>query len=258
LDHDNNTSRQITNTISPKFSSVNWSVPELITFKNEEDGETIYAFLYKPPNFSAKKKYPLICFAHGSGYLQNVTSGFSPYRDNYMVNTFLTQEGFVILDVDFRGSLGYGKEFRNKTYRNLGYWEMSDYTSGINYLSSLGIIDKEKVGIYGGSYGGFITLMSLFRHPEVFKCGVALRAVSNWENYFYSNWWYTLARLGDLNNADVKPYYEISSPITYSESLKVPLLMIHGMLDDNVFFQDMVQLTQKLIDYKKDFEVMIT
>jgi len=257
LNLDDNTTKQITNTVSPKFSSVNWNIPELITFQNEENGDTIYAFLYKPADFNAKKKYPLICFVHGSGYLQNVTYGFSPYRDNYMVNTFLTQEGFVILDVDFHGSMGYGKDFRNKTYRNLGYWEMSDYISGINYLASKGIIDKEKVGMYGGSYGGFITLMSLFRHPEVFKCGVALRAVSNWENYFYSNWWYTLARLGDLNESGVRQYYEISSPVTYAESLKVPLLMIHGMLDNNVFFQDMVQLTQKLIDYKKDFEVMI-
>lgn len=256
-DNSSNQSEQITNTISPKFSSVKWSIPELITFQNEEDGETIYAFLYKPGNFSSKKKYPLICFAHGSGYLQNVTYGFSPYRDNYMVNTFLTGQGFAILDVDFRGSLGYGKQFRNKTYRNLGYWEMSDYMSGINYLSSRGIIDRDKVGIYGGSYGGFITLMSLFRHPEIFRCGVALRAVSNWQNYFYSNRWYTLARLGDLNDNEVKPYYEISSPVTYAENLQVPLLMIHGMLDDNVFFQDMVQLTQKLIDSKKDFEVMI-
>jgi dipeptidyl aminopeptidase/acylaminoacyl peptidase len=250
------TSKQITNSISPKFSQVEWRVPELITFNNEEDGQTIYAFLYKPDNFNQKKKYPLICFAHGAGYLQNVTYGFSPYRDNFMVNTFFMQQGFVVLDIDFRGSSGYGKEFRNKTYRNLGYWEVSDYISGINYLSSQGIIDKEKIGIYGGSYGGFITLMALFRHPEIFKCGVALRAVSNWKNYYYSNWWYTLSRLGDLKNDDVKQYYEQSSPITYADGLQGPLLMSHGMLDDNVFFQDMVQLTQKLIDSKKDFEVM--
>ncbi|MCI0448359.1 MAG: prolyl oligopeptidase family serine peptidase [Chlorobi bacterium] len=249
-------SRQITNAVSPEFSQVDWNIPELITFPNEEDGQLVYAFLYKPKDYNPKKKYPLICFAHGAGYLQNVTYGFSPYRDNFMVNTFLTGEGFVILDIDFRGSRGYGKEFRNKTYRNLGYWEVSDYISGINYLSSQGITNSEKIGIYGGSYGGFITLMALFRHPEIFKCGVALRAVSNWKNYFYSNWWYTLARLGDYNKDEIKQYYDISSPITYAENLQGQLLMTHGMLDDNVFFQDMVQLTQKLIDNKKDFEVM--
>jgi len=249
--------KQITNTVSPKFTQVDWKIPEIITFQNEEDGQTIYAFLYTPEDFNPKKKYPLICFAHGAGYLQNVTYGFSPYRDNFMVNTFLTGEGFVILDIDFRGSRGYGKEFRNKTYRNLGYWEVSDYISGINYLSSQELIDKDKAGIYGGSYGGFITLMALFRHPEIFKCGAALRAVSNWKNYFYSNWWYTLARLGDYNKDEIKQYYDISSPITYTENLQGPLLITHGMLDDNVFFQDMVQLTQKLIDSKKDFEVMV-
>jgi dipeptidyl aminopeptidase/acylaminoacyl peptidase len=248
---------QFTNTISPKFTAVEWNIPELITFTNEEDGTLLHAFVYKPKNFDPKKKYPLICFVHGSGYLQNVTYGFSPYRDNFMVNTFLTAQDFIILDVDFRASMGYGKEHRNKTYRNMGYWEVSDYISGINYLSAGGMIDKERVGIYGGSYGGFTTLMALFRHPEIFKAGVSLRAVSNWKNYFYSNKWYTLARLGNLNEEGIAQYYELSSPITYAENLQGHLLMTHGMLDDNVMFQDMVQLTQKLIENKKDFEIMI-
>jgi dienelactone hydrolase len=257
LDISTGISTRITNTISPKFSAVEWNIPEIISFNNEEDGTLIYGFVYKPKNLNPKKKYPLICFVHGSGYLQNVTKGFSPYRDNFMVDTYLTQKDFVILDIDFRGSMGYGKEFRNKTYRNLGYWEVSDYISGINYLSSMGIIDKERVGIYGGSYGGFTTLMAMFTHPELFKAGVALRAVSNWKNYFYSNWWYTLARFGDLDSSGLSEYYERSSPYTYAENLQGHLLMTHGMLDDNVFFQDMVQLTQKLLDNKKDFEVMI-
>lgn len=249
--------KQLTNTASPKFTAIDWNLPELITFNNDEDGQLIYGFVYKPKNFNPKKKYPLICFVHGAGYLQNVTNGFSPYSDNFMVNTFITQNDFVVLDLDFRGSMGYGKEFRNRTYRNLGYWEVSDYISGINFLDSKGYINKDKVGIYGGSYGGFTTLMALFKHPELFKAGVSLRAVSNWKNYYYSNYWYTLARFGDLETEDVAEYYEQSSPYTFAENLQGHLLMTHGMLDDNVFFQDMVQLTQKLIDNKKDFEVMI-
>jgi dienelactone hydrolase len=248
---------RVTNTINPKFSSIDWAVPELITYNNDEDGQLIHAYLYKPKKFSTRKKYPLICFAHGSGYLQEVTKGFSPYSDNFMVNTYLVSEGYIVLDVDFRGSEGYGKNFRTKTYHNLGYWEVSDYISGINYLNKQGLIDKNKVGIYGGSYGGFVTLMAVFRHPEYFKAGVALRAVSNWKNYFYSNWWYTLARLGDFNNDASREVYKISSPITYADNLQVPLLITHGILDDNVFFQDDVQLIQKLIELKKDFDVMI-
>jgi dipeptidyl aminopeptidase/acylaminoacyl peptidase len=119
------------------------------------------------------------------------------------------------------------------------------------------MIDPEKVGIYGGSYGGFITLMAMFRHTEIFKCGIALRAVSNWEMYSHSNKWFTLPRLGNLDSAGIDEYYEISSPVTYAEGLEGPLLLMHGMQDDNVFFQDMVQLTQILIDKKKDFDVMI-
>ena len=251
------TETRVTNTINPKFSSINWTMPELITYNNKEDGQLIYAYLYKPKKFSSRKKYPLICFAHGSGYLQEVTKGFSPYSDNFMVNTYLVSEGYIVLDVDFRGSAGYGKNFRTKTYHNLGYWEVSDYISGIDYLNQQGMIDRNRVGIYGGSYGGFITLMAAFRHPEYFKAGAALRAVSNWKNYFYSNWWYTLARLGDYNEDASKEFYKISSPVTYADNLQVPLLLIHGMLDDNVFFLDDVQLIQKLIDRKKDFDIMI-
>ncbi len=257
LDIQSGISTQVTNTTSPKFANVEWNIPEVITVTNEEDGAVIYGLLYKPQNYDPKKKYPLICFVHGSGYLQNVTKGFSPYRDNFMVNTYLTQNDFIVLDLDFRGSMGYGKEHRDKTYRNLGYWEVSDYISGVNYLAGLGLIDKEKVGIYGGSYGGFTTLMAMFTHPEVFKAGVALRAVANWKNYYYSNWWYTLARFGDPDTEGVNEYYEKSSPYTYAQNLQGHLLLTHGMLDDNVFFQDMVQLTQKLIDNKKDFDVMI-
>ena len=251
-----NTAAQITSTVSPAFSQVQWVLPGLITFQNEEDRELIHAFLYKPANYNPKKKYPLICFAHGAGYLQNVTMGFSPYRDNFMVNTYLTSLGYIVLDVDFRGSKGYGREFRNKTYRNLGYWEVSDYISGINYLSNSGLIERNNVGIYGGSYGGFITLSAMFSHADIFKCGAALRAVSDWGNYSFNNWWYTLARFGDYDDEDVKQYYRLSSPLYYAEGLKGPLLLLHGMLDDNVFFQQSVHLTQKLIDLKKDFEIM--
>ena len=253
---DDNSSLQITNTISEKFREVEWKIPEVITFPNEEDGTTIYALVYKPDDFDPKLKYPLICFAHGDGYLQNVTYGMSHYRDNFMVNTFFTQQGYVVLDVDFRGSKGYGKEFRNKTYHNLGKWELSDYISGINFLSKKGYVDKNRVGLYGGSYGGFVSLMAAFNHPEVFKAAVALRPVCDWKNYYYSNKRYTIPRLGDYKENGNRVYYEISSPISYSDKLQIPLLIIHGMLDDNVFFQDAVLLTQKLIENGKDFEVM--
>jgi dipeptidyl aminopeptidase/acylaminoacyl peptidase len=247
---------QVTNTISPKFTSINWAIPEQISFTNQEDRQQVYAYLYKPENFSPKKKYPLICFVHGSGYLQEVTEGYSPYGDNFMVNTFLVSNGYLVLDVDYRGSAGYGRDFRNKTYRSIGYWEVSDYMSGIDYLDKQGIINKDKVGIYGGSYGGFITLMAAFRHPEYFKAAVSLRAVSDWKIYYNSNLWFTLPRLGYLNE-NSKPYYEQSSPITYADELQIPLLITHGMMDDNVFFLDAAHLIQKLIDSKKDFEVMM-
>ena len=256
LDISSRKETQVTNTISPRFTSINWAIPEQISFTNREDGQQVYAYLYKPENFSSKKKYALICFVHGSGYLQEVTEGYSPYGDNFMVNTFLVSNGYLVLDVDYRGSAGYGRDFRNKTYRNPGYWEVSDYMSGIEYLDMQGIINRDKVGIYGGSYGGFITLMAAFRHPEYFKAAVSLRAVSDWKMYYNSNLWFILPRLGYLNEGS-QQYYEQSSPITYAAELQIPLLITHGMMDDNVFFLDAAHLIQKLIDSKKDFDVMI-
>lgn len=254
-DIETGTETQITQSISPLFTNIDWNIPEIISFQNNEDGQTVYANLYKPKDYNPKKKYPLLCFAHGQGYLQEVTMGFPLYRDNFMLATYLTQLGYIVLNVDFRGSMGYGAEFRNKTYKNMGQWEVSDYVSAVNYLDKLGMIDRNKVGIYGGSYGGFITLMALFKHPDIFKAGVAFRAPTDWVKYYPINRWFSEARFGDYTDENKKIMLDCS-PITYTQDLQVPLLLIHGLVDDNVHFQQMTLLMQKLIDNKKDFEVM--
>jgi dipeptidyl aminopeptidase/acylaminoacyl peptidase len=244
---------RITNSISEKFSSVYWTRPEIISYANKEDGETVYANLYRAEN--SKGKTPLIMFAHGAGYMQNVTNGFPSYIDNLMAINFFIRNGYTVLDVDYRGSSGYGKKFRNKTYRNLGYWEISDYLSGIDHLDNLGFIDKSKAGIYGGSYGGFIALKAAFEYENFFTSAVAMRAVSDWKYYYRSYYFYTVARLDDY--AVNKIIYDNLSPVHNAGELKIPLFILHGMEDDNVLFQDFVMLTDKLLKEGKDFEMMI-
>lgn len=243
----------LTNTVPDEFKKINWIVPEIIHFK-AQDGTEVPAMIYKPKNFDASKKYPVVVFVHGAGYLQNVYRGWSYYYREYMFNNRLTQLGFVVYEVEYRGSAGYGRKFRTDVSMHLGGKDLQDEVDGIDYLNSLGYIDAQRVGIYGGSYGGFMALMGLFL-TDKYACGAALRAVTSWENYYRHNSWYTEARLGKPE--DNPEAYKKSSPITFADSLKKPLLILHGMMDDNVFFQDAVQLMNKLQKAGKKFEVMM-
>ncbi|HJW30851.1 MAG TPA: prolyl oligopeptidase family serine peptidase, partial [Saprospiraceae bacterium] len=228
----------LTSSTPGEFRNIHWTIPEVVQFKSR-DGISIPAMIYKPLNFEPTKKYPVVVFVHGAGYLQNVFRGWSYYYREFMFHHRLIQKGYVVLEVEYRGSAGLGKEFRTDVYMQLGGKDLQDEVDGLEYLNHLGYIDSDRVGIYGGSYGGFMTLMGLFL-TDKYACGAALRAVTSWENYYRHNPWYTEARLGKPeDNAEA---YKISSPITYADSLKKPLLLLHGMIDDNVFFQDAVQL----------------
>lgn len=242
----------LTSSSTEEFKAIKWSIPEIVHFK-ASDGTSVPAMIYKPQNFDPAKKYPVVVFVHGAGYLQNVYRGWSYYYREYMFHHRLTQRGYVVFEVDYRGSAGYGRKFRTDVSMHLGGKDLSDELEGIEYLKQLGYIDPQRVGIYGGSYGGFMALMGLFLSDK-YACGAALRAVTSWENYYRHNPWYTEARLGKPE--DNPEAYRISSPITYADSLKKPVLLLHGMVDDNVFFQDAVQLMQKFQKAGKKFEMM--
>ena len=244
---------QLTHSIPEAFKKIDWAVPEIVHFKSR-DGKEIPAMIYRPAWFTPDKKYPVVVFVHGAGYLQNVFRGWSYYYRESMFHHRLTQKGYVVFEVEYRGSAGLGRDYRTDVYMHLGGKDLEDELDGLEYLRQLGYIDPQRVGIYGGSYGGFMALMGLFT-TEKYACAAALRAVTSWENYYKHNQWYTEARLGKPeDHADA---YKISSPITYADSLKKPLLILHGMLDDNVFFQDAVQLIVKLQKAGKKFEVMV-
>jgi dipeptidyl aminopeptidase/acylaminoacyl peptidase len=248
-----NAETQLTNSVSEEFNKINWVIPEIVHFKSK-DGTSVPAMIYKPHDFSPAKKYPVVVFVHGAGYLQNVYRGWSYYYREYLFHHRLTQRGYVVLEIEYRGSAGLGRKFRTDVYMHLGGKDLQDEVDGLEYLKSLGYIDPQRVGIYGGSYGGFMALMGIFLTDQ-YTCAAALRAVTSWENYYRHNSWYTEARLGKPE--ENKEAYKISSPITYADSLKRPLLILHGMVDDNVFFQDAVQLINKLQKSGKKFEAMM-
>jgi dipeptidyl aminopeptidase/acylaminoacyl peptidase len=236
---------QVTNlSMSEEFRKYPWKEPKVITF-TARDGQQVYARVYEPA--SGKKNKAAVMFVHGAGYLQNVHYWWSSYFREYMFNNLLADQGYTVLDIDYRASSGYGRDWRTGIYRFMGGKDLEDHVDGAKFLVDKYGVDPGRIGLYGGSYGGFITLMALFTTPDVFKAGAALRPVTDWAHY---NHGYTANILNEPFNDSLS--YAKSSPINFASGLKNHLLMCHGMVDVNVNFQDVVRLQQKLIELGKD------
>lgn len=234
--------QQITNSVSDEFKSYAWRDPIVTSFK-ARDGADVYTRLYKPKNPNGAA----VIFVHGAGYLQNAHRWWSSYFREYMFNNLLTDKGYTVIDIDYRASAGYGRDWRTGIYQFMGGKDLTDHVDGAAWLVKEHGIDPKRIGLYGGSYGGFITLMGLFTTPDVFAAGAALRPVTDWAHY---NHGYTSAIL-NTPVADSIAYAK-SSPIYHAEGLKGALLICHGMVDVNVHFQDVVRLSQRLIELGKD------
>jgi acetyl esterase/lipase len=234
-------------TVSPtaEWLAFGWKIPEIVDIP-ASDGVKVPARIYRPQEWSAAPNGAAVIFVHGAGYLHNVHNYWSTYSREYMFNQYLASKGYIVLDIDYRGSAGYGRDWRTAIYRWMGGRDLQDHVDGVKYLQRSFGIDPERVGIYGGSYGGFITLMALFTEPKWFGAGAGLRSVTDWAHY---NHGYT-SNILNTPQADTLAYRR-SSPIYFAEGLEDPLLMLHGMVDVNVHFSDIVRLTQRLIELGK-------
>lgn len=234
---------RVTSSPAPEFWRYPWTDAPIVTFA-ARDGATVHARLYKPKSLAPGG--PAVIFVHGAGYLQNVHRGWSRYFHEYMFHHLLTEHGYTVMDLDYRGSAGYGRDWRTAIYRHMGSQDLSDQVDAVAWLVREHGVDARRIGIYGGSYGGFITLMAMFTQPDVFAAGAALRPVTDWAHYASS---YTTNILNrPPNDAEA---YRRSSPIYFADGLKGALLICHGMVDINVHFQDTVRLVQKLIELRK-------
>jgi predicted esterase len=241
---------QLTFSLSTAFNKYAWKDPEIVSF-SARDGKAVYARLYEPP--TAKKNGAAIIFVHGAGYLQNAHNYWSSYHREYMFHNLLTDLGYTVLDIDYRASDGYGRDFRTGIYRHMGGLDLTDQLDGKQVLIDKYGIDSSRVGIYGGSYGGFITLMAMLSTPGEFACGAALRSVTDWAHY---NQGYT-SNILNFPETDSLAYVR-SSPIYFADGLQGNLVMLHGMVDDNVQFQDVVRLSQRFIELgKKGWDLAI-
>ncbi|MEO6235830.1 MAG: alpha/beta fold hydrolase [Vicinamibacterales bacterium] len=239
---------QITTSPTAEWRGFNWIDPKVITFK-ARDGVDVYARLFTPEMIGARRDptRPGVVFVHGAGYLQNAHKYWSTYFREYMFHNLLASRGYVVLDVDYRASSGYGRDWRTAIYRHMGGKDLEDIVDGARYIVAREQVNPKRVGLYGGSYGGFITLMAMFTTPDVFAAGAALRPVTDWAHY---NHGYTSAIL-NVPQKDAEAYRK-SSPIYFAAGLKGALLICHGMVDTNVLFQDSVRLAQRLIELRKD------
>jgi len=227
-----------------------WIKPQIIQIR-ASDGVDVPARIYEPASFGAQPNGAAVIFVHGAGYLHNVHDYWSSYSREYMFHHLLATQGYVVLDVDYRASAGYGRDWRTAIYRWMGGRDLADHVDASKWLTANRGVAPERIGIYGGSYGGFMTLMALFNAPEYFGAGAALRPVTDWAHY---NHGYT-GRILNFPQSDSAAYRK-SSPIFFAEGLQDPLLIAHGMVDVNVHYQDVVRLTQRLIELgKTDWEL---
>jgi dipeptidyl aminopeptidase/acylaminoacyl peptidase len=236
--------KRLTTSPCPEFAEYAWQDAPIVMVP-ARDGVKVPARLYKPANY--RRGGPAVIFVHGSGYLQNVDHKWSTYFREYMFNQFLEEHGYLVLDVDYRGSAGYGRDWRTAIYRHMGGKDLDDIVDAAKFAVTQYGTDPKKIGLYGGSYGGFITLMAMFTAPDTFAAGAALRPVTDWATY---NHGYTSDIL-NTPQADTEAYRK-SSPIFFAEGLKGALLICHGMVDTNVEFQDTVRLIQRLIELRKE------
>jgi dipeptidyl-peptidase-4 len=220
---------------------------ELFTIRTN-DGYDLPAAWILPPDFDENKQYPVIINVYGGPESSEVSNSYNFRLSNY----FYAQNGIIVMSVDHRGSGHFGKEGSNYMHRNLGKWEMNDYTEAVRWLETKTFINRDKIGITGGSYGGYVTCMALTRGADYFNYGVAGYSVTDWllyDNVYTERY---------MDTPDQNPEgYKSGSAMYHADKYKGKLLIYHGTMDDNVHMQNTIQFIDKLQDLGKDFEMML-
>jgi dipeptidyl-peptidase 4 len=219
---------------------------EFLTIPND-DGILMNAWIMKPADFDPMKKYPVFMYVYGGPQSQSVLNSYS-ISDTW--DQILVQKGYIVACVDGRGTDGRGEAFRKSTYMQLGKYETLDQIAAAHWLGKLPYIDASRIGIFGWSYGGYMSLNCLFQGADAFKMAISVAPVTNWR-YYDSVYTERYMRTPQENASG----YDDNSPINYVKLMKGKLLLVHGMADDNVHFQNSVELVQKLIEFNKQFDM---
>ena len=233
------------------LDTADFAVPMPVHFPSRLDGKPVPATLMVAKDLDRSRKHPAIVWIHGSGSDQNYL-GWHPgsYRMYYSASLYLAQQGYVVLTPDYRGSSGYSRDWATGVHMGLGVSDATDVASGADYLKTLDYVDPDRIGVWGLSYGGYLTLQVMTRDPLLFRCGINVAGVVDWATYGAG---YTTPRLGTpVENPDI---YKVSAPIYHMDNLARPLLVLHGTNDRNVAFRDSLRLFDVLLKLGKDFEM---
>lgn len=219
---------------------------EFFSFK--AGSETLNGWMIKPPNFDAGKKYPVLMHVYGGPGSQTVKNQWGGF--NYFWHQLLAEQGYIIVSIDNRGTGGRGEAFKKVTYGQLGKYEAEDQIAGAKYLGTLPYVDANRIGIWGWSFGGYMTSLCLTKGGGVFKMGIAVAPVTSWRYYD------TIYTERYLKTPQLNPSgYDDNSPIRFASSLQGKYLLVHGTADDNVHFQNSLEWTDALVKANKQFDM---
>lgn len=231
-----------------------FTVPEPVHFPSRVDGQSVPATLMVPEGLDRSERHPAIVWIHGSGSDQNFLAWHpGSYRMYYSAHQYLAQQGYVILTPDYRGSSGYHRDWATGHFMDLGGDDYLDVASGADYLKTLDFVDPERIGVWGLSYGGFMTLRALTVTPTLFACGINVAGVGDWATWSTSGW--ITGRMG--TPAENPEIFDRLAPARHMESLVRPLLVMHGTTDVNVAFRESLTLIDALVKLGKDFETVV-
>lgn len=214
------------------------------------DGTLLNAWMFKPADFDSTKQYPVFMYQYSGPGSQNVADKWNDTNDYW--HAMLTQKGYIVVTVDPRGTGFRGADFKKITQNELGKYEVEDQTNAAKYLGNLSYVDKSRIGIWGWSYGGFMSSNCLLQSPDVFKLAIAVAPVTNWR-YYDSIYTERYMKTPQENPSG----YDTNSPVTYADNLKGRYLLIHGTADDNVHVQNSMSMIEALVQHNKDFDWLI-
>lgn len=254
---------QVTFSMPPSWTEEKQYVPEEISFESA-GGLTVYGYLMKPKHIPSGKKLPALVWVHG-GPIRQMRPGWHPMRSYALFhgfNQYLVDRGYVVLSVNFRGGIGYGRDFREALFHKMGVDDVADVCNAGLYLKSLPYIDPERVGVWGLSYGGYMVLHCLTQRPEVFRVGVNIAGI--WDFAQYTRWAEKcygkgtgLFRVYLGGDPDTSPdLYRQASPKTFVEGMRAPLLNVQGTADANVDFEQMDSIIKDCVEHGKYFEII--
>jgi dipeptidyl-peptidase-4 len=232
---------------TPALKAIKYPVPEFFTVEHE--GRVYQCRLWKPLDLDTSRKYPVIVYVYGGPHSQVVLKSWSRHD---LWHAYMASQGYLVFSLDNRGSHGRGKAWEEPLLKRMGEIELADQVAGVEYLKSLPYVDPDRIGVWGWSYGGYMTLLSMFNAASVFRAGVSVAPVTDWRLYdsIYTERYMKLP-------ADNAEGYDASAPLTHAGKLEGKLLVMHGDADDNVHVQNTTALARKLIDAGKDFELML-